>query len=55
LTRPPFPEEGATKTADPVLSNLEPADRATLVAVADGAALRFDIRMQGDAQTVFFA
>ena len=30
-------------------------DRATLVAQEDGARLRFDIRLQGDRATVFFA
>jgi protocatechuate 3,4-dioxygenase alpha subunit len=40
---------------DPVLSALEPADRETLVAVPENGALRFDIRLQGDRQTVFFA
>ena len=55
LTRLYFPDEEAANAADPVLSALDPADRATLVAAADGGALRFDIRMQGDAQTVFFA
>jgi protocatechuate 3,4-dioxygenase alpha subunit len=40
--------------ADPVLSAL-PAERAqTMVAVADGGALRFDVRLQGDRETAFF-
>jgi protocatechuate 3,4-dioxygenase alpha subunit len=55
LTRLYFPDEEAANAADPVLSALAPADRATLVAAADGDGLRFDIRMQGDSQTVFFA
>ena len=54
LTRVYFPDEEANAT-DPVLSSLGPADRATLVATAEGGGLRFDIRMQGDSQTVFFA
>ena len=37
------------------LVTLDPADAATLVAVADGDALRFDITLQGDRQTVFLA
>jgi len=41
--------------ADPVLASLSPQERATLVAQPDGDGLRFDIRMQGDSQTVFFA
>jgi protocatechuate 3,4-dioxygenase alpha subunit len=40
---------------DRVLSTLDPADRETLVAVPEAGALRFDIRLQGDRQTVFFA
>ena len=55
LTRLYFPDEEAANAADPVLSALAPGDRATLVAAADGDGLRFDIRMQGDLQTVFFA
>jgi protocatechuate 3,4-dioxygenase, alpha subunit len=55
LTRVYFPEEERANAADPVLSSLDPADRDTLVATTDGDGLRFDIRMQGDSQTVFFA
>jgi len=55
LTRLYFPDEEAANAADPVLSALVPGDRATLVATAEGDGLRFDIRMQGDSQTVFFA
>jgi protocatechuate 3,4-dioxygenase alpha subunit len=51
LTRVYFPDE----PADALLSSLDPADRATLVAEADDGGLRFDIRLQGDRQTVFFA
>jgi protocatechuate 3,4-dioxygenase, alpha subunit len=40
---------------DVVLSALDPAARETLVAVPEDGALRFDIRLQGDRQTVFFA
>jgi protocatechuate 3,4-dioxygenase alpha subunit len=54
LTRLYFPDEPANAT-DPVLSSLKPNERATLVAQADDDGLRFDIRMQGESQTVFFA
>jgi protocatechuate 3,4-dioxygenase alpha subunit len=54
LTRVYFPGEPAND-ADPVLSALDARDRATLVAVADGERLRFDVRLQGEAQTTFFA
>lgn len=39
---------------DDVLAGLEPAQRETLVAKADGDGFRFDIRMQGEGATVFF-
>lgn len=55
LTRIYFPDEGDANAADEVLSALAEDERATLVARPDGDALRFDIRMQGDRQTVFFA
>ncbi|HET8606802.1 MAG TPA: hypothetical protein VFL66_07195 [Gaiellaceae bacterium] len=55
LTRVYFPDEAGANAADPVLSQLPADDRATLVAVPEDGALRFDIRMQGDRATVFFA
>jgi protocatechuate 3,4-dioxygenase, alpha subunit len=55
LTRIYFPDEEAANAADPVLGALDEEQRATLVATAEGAgAYRFDIRLQGDGQTVFF-
>jgi protocatechuate 3,4-dioxygenase alpha subunit len=53
-TRLYFPHEAAND-GDPVLASLEPGERETLVARPDGDALRFDIRLQGERQTVFFA
>jgi protocatechuate 3,4-dioxygenase alpha subunit len=57
-TRLYFEDEAAANAADPVL-NLVPAERrATLVArrthTATGVEYRFDIRMQGPQETVFF-
>ena len=43
------------ETDDAVLSALEPARRETLLAREDGDGLRFDIRLQGERATVFFA
>jgi protocatechuate 3,4-dioxygenase alpha subunit len=40
---------------DAVLAALDAADRETLLARPDGDSLRFDIRLQGERQTVFFA
>ena len=55
VTRIYCPHEAAANAADPVLG-VVPADRrATLIAVPAGdALLRFDIHMQGPAETVFF-
>jgi protocatechuate 3,4-dioxygenase alpha subunit len=66
VTRIYFPDEQAANEADPVLRAIaDPGRRATLVAAAQpgppgapGApggpgALRFDIRLQGDHETVF--
>ena len=55
LTRLYFPDEPANE-ADTVLSALDERDRATLVAADEGGGrFRFDVRLQGDAQTAFFA
>jgi len=54
-TRIYFPDETEANAADPVLAALDARERATLIAVADGDGLRFDIHMQGDSQTTFFA
>jgi protocatechuate 3,4-dioxygenase alpha subunit len=55
LTRVYFPDEAEANAGDPVLSSLDGDERATLVAEPVDGALRFDIRMQGARQTVFFA
>ena len=55
-TRIYFPDEAEANDADPILTSIEdPEERATLVAVEEDGALRFDIRLQGDRQTAFFA
>ncbi|WP_417723545.1 protocatechuate 3,4-dioxygenase subunit alpha [Salipiger sp.] len=58
-TRMYFSDEAEANAADPVLSGIEWENRrATLIAqrdqTADGAVYRFDIRLQGDGETVFF-
>jgi protocatechuate 3,4-dioxygenase alpha subunit len=53
-TRLYFPDEPANED-DPVLAALDPTRRETLVARAEDGTLRFDIRLQGDGETVFFA
>lgn len=55
-TRMYFPDEEAANAADPVLSAIEHGVRVpTLIAEQVGEAeYRFDIRLQGDRETVFF-
>jgi len=54
-TRIYFPDEEEANAVDPMLALVDPARRPTLVARRDGSGLRFDIRLQGTAETVFFA
>ncbi len=54
-TRMYFPDEAAN-ASDPVLAAIaSPAARSSLVAHAEGSGLRFDIHLQGDRETTFFA
>ena len=55
VTRLYFPDEEEANATDSVLSELDDAERATLVAPRGGRGLRFDIRLQGERQTTFFA
>jgi protocatechuate 3,4-dioxygenase, alpha subunit len=56
VTRMYFPDEAEANAIDPVLALVpSPDERATLIARAEGDGLRFDVRLQGDGQTVFFA
>jgi protocatechuate 3,4-dioxygenase alpha subunit len=56
VTRIYFPDESAANAVDPLLSSLPPERAATLVAQDAGAGeLRFDIRLQGEGETVFLA
>jgi protocatechuate 3,4-dioxygenase, alpha subunit len=55
VTRIYFPDEHEANEEDPVLSGIEnPEARATLVAAEEDGMLRFDVRLQGDRETVFF-
>jgi protocatechuate 3,4-dioxygenase alpha subunit len=54
-TRIYFPDEAEANEEDPVLSGLEPDARATLVASEEDGTLRFDVRLQGENETAFFA
>ena len=54
FTRAYFPEDTDAHASDRVLSAVPAERRATLLGVADGvASYRFDIRLQGDGETVF--
>jgi protocatechuate 3,4-dioxygenase alpha subunit len=53
-TRVYFPDEEQANAEDPVLQLVPPERRHTLVANRDGERLSFDIRLQGDDETVFF-
>jgi len=53
-TRIYFEDEAEANAADPVLAAVDPDRRDTLIARRDGEAYRFDVRLQGDGETVFF-
>jgi protocatechuate 3,4-dioxygenase alpha subunit len=56
LTRLYFPDEQEANAADPLLTAIgDGAAAATLVARAEGEGLTFDIRLQGEGETVFLA
>ncbi|MER7892581.1 protocatechuate 3,4-dioxygenase subunit alpha [Micromonospora sp. NPDC094482] len=55
VTRLYFPDEPAANAADPVLCSVDADRRDTLVAGPTSDGFRFDIRLQGEHETVFFA
>ncbi len=55
VTRMYFPDEEAANAEDPVLLGLDPQQRATLVSQPEEDGVRFNIVLQGDRQTTFFA
>jgi protocatechuate 3,4-dioxygenase, alpha subunit len=55
VTRMYFPDEEEANRVDPVLELVDPDKRHTLIARSDGGVLNFDIHLQGDSETVFFA
>ena len=55
VTRIYFADEPALNEADPVLASVPPDRRATLLAEPTEDGYRFDIRLQGSRETVFFA
>jgi len=54
-TRMYFPDEEGANPADGVLRLVDEARRQTLIAHGNGDILQFDIRLQGEGETVFFA
>ena len=55
VTRLYLPGTDVISPSDPVLRAVPAERRATLVAEGVGSRLRFDIRLQGERETVFFA
>ena len=55
VTRIYFADEGDANDEDPVLATVAQGRRKTLLAAVEGAGYRFDIRLQGPGETVFFA
>ena len=55
ITRIYFPDEEEANREDPVLALVDLSRRHTLIARHDGPVLNFDIHLQGDQETVFFA
>jgi protocatechuate 3,4-dioxygenase alpha subunit len=54
FTRVYLPEQVGAPKADPLLASLDNDERATLVAVREpDGSLRFDVRLQGEGETVF--
>jgi protocatechuate 3,4-dioxygenase, alpha subunit len=53
VTRVYFDDEADANDSDPLLSSLEDPRAATLVAGSDEGGYRFDVRLQGDDETVF--
>jgi protocatechuate 3,4-dioxygenase, alpha subunit len=55
VTRIYFADEESANASDPVLASVPEERRATLLATPAEGGYRFDIRLQGDGETVFFA
>ena len=55
VTRIYFADESEANAADPILSRVPPERRETLIAQPTADGYRFDIRLQGPGETVFFA
>ena len=54
VTRIYFPDESDANATDPVLASVPSDRRHTLLAQPTDGGYQFDIRIQGDDETVFF-
>ncbi|NIH87637.1 protocatechuate 3,4-dioxygenase subunit alpha [Amycolatopsis granulosa] len=54
ITRIYFPDHAESNAADPVLNSVPAERRGTLIAERTADGYRFDVRLQGVAETVFF-
>jgi protocatechuate 3,4-dioxygenase alpha subunit len=54
VTRVYFPDHAEAHAVDPVLASVPPARRPTLIAMPAADGYRFDVRLQGAGETVFF-
>ncbi|PXY27579.1 protocatechuate 3,4-dioxygenase subunit alpha [Prauserella muralis] len=54
VTRIYFPENADANAADEVLASVPEERRDTLIATRTGDGYRFDVRLQGEGETVFF-
>jgi protocatechuate 3,4-dioxygenase alpha subunit len=54
VTRIYFADEESANAEDPVLARVPADRRSTLLAQADAGGYRFDVRLQGPGETVFF-
>jgi protocatechuate 3,4-dioxygenase alpha subunit len=55
VTRCYFGDEAPANAADPLLRSIDGDRATTLVAVADADGYRFDVHLQGERETAFFA
>ncbi len=53
VTRVYFDDEAEANASDPLLTSVEASRVPTLVAVSESGGYRFDVRLQGDGETVF--
>ncbi len=55
MTRIYFGDEAQANAEDPILARVPADRRQTLIATPEDGGYRFDIRLQGPGETVFFA